>query len=78
MKQNSLTNAQTERQDMVDNACHRFLNELAAASDPGNSGSDVIDWDMEYISAIREAAQEVIVDKLHLMTEMKFYPYIKI
>jgi len=68
-KEKSLTDAQVERQDAVDNACHSLLNELAP--------NDVIEWNQEYISAVREAVQEVIVEKLHLMTEMDFYPYLE-
>jgi len=34
-----------------------------------------VEWDMEHIGDVREVVQEVIVDRLHLMTEMQFYPY---
>jgi hypothetical protein len=77
LKPESLTDAQVERQDEVDNACHRLLNELAAASQVAHHGNDLVEWDIEHISAIREAVQEVLVDKLHLMTELEFYPYIE-
>lgn len=76
LKPESLTDGQTERQDYVDNACHRLLNELAIGV--ANNGRDIVEWDMEHISAIREAVQGVLVDKLHLMTEMEFYPYVEL
>ncbi len=65
-----LTDAQMERQDAVDNACHDLLNELA--------NGKVVRWNIEHISAVREAVQEVLVDQLHLMTKMEFYPYIEL
>ena len=65
-----LTNKQVERQDFVDNACHKLLNEMAV-------GPEVAQWDIGNISTVREAVKEVIVDKLHLMTEMEFYPYLE-
>ena len=66
----SFSSEQSERQDWVDNACHGLLTELA--------GWKEVEWNIEHISAIREAVQEIIVDELHLMTEMEFYPYIEI
>jgi hypothetical protein len=71
-----LTDAQVERQDLVDNLCHKLLNDLAGASIAHHEGF-LVEWDIEQISAVREAVQEVIVDKLHLMTEQEFYPYIE-
>ena len=68
-KRGVLTGKQLRRQDSVDNLCNALLEDLAGKE---------IDWDMEHISAVREAAQEVIVDKLHLMTEMEFYPFIEL
>lgn len=64
-----LTKAQLNRQDGVDNACHQLLCDLAGNRD--------LDWDLEHIGEVRSAVQEVLVDKLHLMTEMEFYPYIE-
>ncbi len=66
-----LTKRQLERQDDVDNACFNLLTDLA-----GDKASK-LEWDMEHISAVREAVQEVLVDKLHLMTEQEFYPYLE-
>ncbi|MDD5547063.1 MAG: hypothetical protein PHO67_07935 [Candidatus Omnitrophica bacterium] len=61
-----LTSNQIDRQDCVESAIEELLREL--------SGKE-IEHDMEIIDIVREAVQEVIVDRLHLMTEMEFYPY---
>ena len=39
--------------------------------------SKQIDWDIETIGAIRDAIGKQIIDK-KCMSEMQFYPYIKI
>jgi len=62
-----LTREQLDRQDKVDNACHNILEELAGKE---------LSWDIELSGIVRDAVQEVLVDRLHLMTEMEFYPYI--
>ncbi len=64
-----LTQDQQDRQDWVDNACYGLLTELG--------GGKEIAWDMEHISTVREAVQNALVDKLHIMSEMEFYPYIE-
>lgn len=77
LKPESLTDAQIARQDEVDDACHGLLNELAIPT-IAHPNIDRVEWDIEHIEAIREAVQKVLVDKLHLMTEMEFYPYIEL
>lgn len=68
-----LTSPQIQRQDFVDNTCFDLLLNLAPL---GNSDSlSWLRWDIESIAAIREAARSIIVDKLHLMKAMDFYPY---
>jgi|WetSurSiteA1Bulk_404760.scaffolds.fasta_scaffold605391_1 hypothetical protein len=62
------TDAETERQDIVDNLIYQLLTDLAPW------GAE-IDWDIEYISRIRDVVQEILVDELGLTTEIKFYPY---
>jgi len=39
--------------------------------------SSNLNWDIELIGEIRDSVETVLVDKLKLMTEMEFYPYIK-
>ncbi len=60
------TQAETDRQDLVDNACHQLLCDL--------SGRE-LDWDIEHVHELVDAAQGVIVEKLGIMTEMEFYPF---
>lgn len=62
-----LTIKQTNRQDLVDDAIHTLLEDLA--------GKD-IEWNIAVISNIREEIQDHVVRKLNIMTEMEFYPYL--
>lgn len=62
------TEQETARQDLVDEQ----ISLLIAALIPDNCN---VDWDIELIGIIRDALQEVIVDKLGFMTEQEFYPY---
>jgi hypothetical protein len=65
------TGREEERQDTVDNAIYNLMIELA----PWETDEDDVEWDMEYIAEVREIIQNLLVDKLHLMTEYEFYPY---
>lgn len=67
-----LTDAQYAQQDFVDDEIMNLLCRL------GNKQEGEIEWDMELISIVREAVQEVICDRLKLMTEMEFYPYMEL
>ena len=69
--------AQLDRQDIVDNACFALLNDLYDKTNRLHY-IDSIEWDIELISKVREAVQEVLVNDLHLMTEMQFYPYVEL
>jgi len=60
-----LTQAQLDRQDRVDNACHTILERLSGRELP---------WDIELSDIVRDAVKDVIVDRLGLMTEMEFFP----
>lgn len=66
-----LTKKEIGRQDFVDNAVFNLLRDIA----PANAE---IEWDIETIAAVREAARMEIVNKKKLMTEQEFYPYIEI
>jgi len=66
-----LTRQQVERQDFVDNQIFELLQKLF-------SSSKRIDWDIEIIGAVRDAVREKIVGKQKLMSEARFYPYLKI
>lgn len=63
----AFTQAELDRQDMVDNACHQLLCNLA--------GVEELDWNIEHISEVREVAQGIICEKLTIMPEIQYYPY---
>ena len=64
----TFTNAQVERQDIVHNACHQLICDLA--------GHDV-EWDMEHIGDLADQVEEIVCDRLQLMSKMEFNPYIE-
>lgn len=65
-----LTKRQIERQDFVDNQIFELLQNIIPQSKK-------IDWNIEIIGAVRDAIVEQVVDQ-KFMSEMKFYPYLKI
>ena len=72
-----LTKKQLKQQDFIDNSCQRLIESVIEGIDSIAPKVGDKHWDIENISKIREAVQEVIVDKLKLCTEMEFYPYIE-
>lgn len=66
-----LTKNQTERQEFVDNQIFELMQKL-------HQPSKKMEWDIEVIGAVRDVIREYIVDKQKLMSEAKFYPYLKI
>lgn len=68
-QEDELTDEQIERQDRVDNVIHLLLIDLGAHSE--------IPWNIELIGIVRDAVQEVVCNRLKLMTEMEFYPYVE-
>jgi hypothetical protein len=68
-----LTDAQIERQDIVDNDIYNLVCSLAGISE--DEQDEKLPWDIEWIGEIRDQIQEIITDK-KLMTEMEFYPFI--
>ena len=65
-----LTKRQISQQDFVDNQIFELIETLLPPSKK-------IDWNIETIGAIRDMISEQIVGK-KLMSEMQFYPYLKI
>ncbi|OGQ48350.1 MAG: hypothetical protein A3H42_06235 [Deltaproteobacteria bacterium RIFCSPLOWO2_02_FULL_46_8] len=65
-----LTKQQISQQDFVDNQIFELIQKLLPSSKK-------IDWDIEIIGAIRDAISKQIVKK-NFMSEMQFYPYLKI
>lgn len=62
-----LSTSDIERLDFLHNAIHRLLCELAGREIP---------WDMEVIGEISDVAEEHICNKLGLMSQMSFAPFI--
>jgi len=63
-----LSKAQLGRQDAVHNACHALIEELAGQK---------VKWDIEQIGEVADVVQGIVCDKLGLMTEMEFMPYVE-
>lgn len=66
-----LTKQQIERQDFVDNQIFELMQKLAQPSKQ-------IEWNIEEIGAIRDAIRKQVISKHKLMSEVKFYPYLKL
>ena len=64
-----LTKQQIKRQDFVDNEVFELVQRLAQSAK--------IKWDIEVIGAIRDEIRKQVVGK-KFMSEMRFYPYLKI
>ena len=61
-----LTKKQIERQDFVDNEIYNLIRKL-------NPTNIEIDWDIEYISNIRDELINVYADKIENFDESEFY-----
>ena len=66
-----LTKQQIERQDFVDDNIFELLQKFLPQS-------KIMKWDIETIGAVRDAIREQIVNKQRIMSEERFYPYLKI
>lgn len=55
------------RQDFVDNQIYTLINDL-------NPSKDQIEWDIELIGEVRDAIEDILVDKLNICEEYEFYP----
>ena len=64
------SNAEKDRQDLVDNAIYQLLH-ILAGRDPG---IDPLPWDIDVIGDIRDLAFDFIYWQTN-MTEQEFYPY---
>lgn len=73
MCEDMFTEAETERQDYVDNAIYSLMIELAEGRK--NKRNKFVQWDMEDIGEIRDVIQEILVNRHEFMTEQEFYPY---
>lgn len=67
--EDKLTEAQIERQDVVDGAIWGLIRALCPREIK-------IPWDIEEISEVREVIQEILSE--HGIPEMEFYPYLEL
>jgi len=67
----TLSRKQLERQDLVDNEIYELIQKLLP------SAKKRIEWDIEIIGAVRDAIQSEVVGR-KAMSEVQFYPYIRI
>jgi hypothetical protein len=65
-----LSKKQLTRQDFVDNSIFDLLQKLM----PRN---EKLEWNIEVIGAIREIAQQYLLDEKKIKSELEFYPYLK-
>jgi hypothetical protein len=65
---NVINENQLERQDFVDNA----INELVCNINPSQQE---IEWNIELIGGIRDIICHLLVERLAIIDEMTFYPY---
>lgn len=64
-----LSDDDLKRQDEVDSACYCLLCSLAKGSD--------VPWDIEAIATVRDAVQDVLYDRFHIMSPQELYPYLE-
>jgi hypothetical protein len=64
------TEKQIKRQDFVDNEVFELIQRLVPSAK--------IEWDIEMIGNVRDSIQTQLVDKQKLMSEVIFYPYLRI
>lgn len=64
------TQHQIYQQDMIDNAIYHFIQSI-------NPSDKEIPWDIEMIGDLRDVLKKWFVDRLHLIKEQDFYPYLK-
>ncbi|GIK39549.1 MAG: hypothetical protein BroJett011_33820 [Chloroflexota bacterium] len=70
MSQQELTQQQLDRQSFVDNAIQELFELLAPKF-------GLIEWNIEAIAQVRDAIKQHLVDRLGLMTEQEFYPFLE-
>lgn len=65
-----LTDEQIKRQDLVDNAIYHLIQEV-------NPASKTIEWDIEMIGDVRDVIREWLVERMNVISEQRFYPYLQ-
>lgn len=64
-----LTDKQIDRQDFVDNAIFQLVQRV-------NPTDKNIEWDIEMIGEVRDVIWQWIVERMKIIDEQTFYPYI--
>lgn len=64
-----LTDKQIDRQDFVDNAIFQLVQRV-------NPTGKNIEWDIEMIGEVRDVIWQWIVERMKIIDEQTFYPYI--
>lgn len=62
-----LSNSHFSRQDFIDNSIHELINKL-------NPTQKQIPWNIELIGEIRDALENIIVNKLNLCSQKNSIP----
>ena len=65
---NTLNDNQIKRQDFVDNAIFELVCNI-------NPSQQEIEWNIELIGGIRDMIFHFLVERLAIIDEMTFYPY---
>jgi hypothetical protein len=64
-----LTNREEERLDFVHNTIHQMICDLAGRE---------IEWDTETIGNVSDLVEELVCDRLQIMPDYEFAPYIEV
>ncbi len=65
-----LTDKQIKRQDFVDNSIYQLIQSV-------NPIDKEIEWDIEMIGDIRDVIAEWMIERLKIIDEQNFYPYLE-
>jgi hypothetical protein len=68
-----LTQAQIDRQDLVDNSIFEMLTKILDRKNVPENYSDC--WNIYDIGIIRDAVEKLLVRDYHFMISEEFYPY---
>lgn len=67
----NLTKKQLTRQDFVDNKIFELLQGLAP-------NRKKLKWDIDAIGSVREVARKYLVDEKKIVSNAKFYPFLRV
>lgn len=67
----NLTKKQLMRQDFVDNKIFELMQELMP-------NGKKLKWNIDAISSVREVIRKYLADEKKMVSNMKFYPFLKV